>query len=78
MAAGLLLNHVRRRFVNRFENKGSPIAEEMLRQIALHYRVEKSGLGKGASVRLAARREHAAPAVAALKPWLEAQISRIP
>ena len=28
--------------------------------------------------RLAARREHAAPIIAALKPWLEAQRSRIP
>ena len=29
-------------------------------------------------VRAAARREHSAPVVAALKPWLEAQLSRIP
>ncbi len=29
-------------------------------------------------MRLAARREHSAPVVAALKPWLEAQLSRIP
>jgi len=29
------------------------------------------------AVRLAARREHAAPIIAALKPWLEAQLSRI-
>jgi hypothetical protein len=27
--------HVRRRFVRRFESDGSPIAEEMMRQIAL-------------------------------------------
>jgi len=60
--------HVRRRFVKRFESDGSPIAEEMLRQIALN----------DAAVRLAARREHAAPIIAALKPWLEAQLSRIP
>ena len=70
--------HVRRRFVKRFENEGSPIAEEMLRQIALLYQVEKTVRGKEASVRLAARREHAAPIIAALKPWLEAQLSRIP
>jgi len=29
-------------------------------------------------VRLAARREHSGPIVATLKPWLEAQLSRIP
>lgn len=70
--------HVRRRFVKRFESDGSPIAEEMLRQIALLYQIEKSVRGKEAAVRLAARREHAAPIIAALKPWLEAQLSRIP
>lgn len=70
--------HVRRRFVKRFENDGSPIAEEMPRQIALLYQVEKSVRGKDPAVRLAARCEHAAPIVAALKPWLEAQLSHIP
>ena len=70
--------HVRRRFVKRFENEGSPIAEEMLRQIALLYRIEKSVRGQDAVVRLAARREHAAPIITALKPWLEAQLSRTP
>jgi hypothetical protein len=61
-----------------FENEGSPIAEEMLRQIALLYQVEKTVRGKDAAVRLAAQREHSAPIIAALKPWLEAQLSRIP
>ena len=32
----------------------------------------------GARVRLAARRGHAAPIIAALKPWLETRLSRIP
>jgi hypothetical protein len=70
--------HVRRRFVKRFENERSPIAEEMLRQIALLYQVEKSARGKEPFLRLAARREHAAAVVTALKPWREAQLSRIP
>lgn len=70
--------HVRRRFVKRFESDRSPIAEEMLRRIAALYRVEDSVRGKPPAVRLAARREHAAPIIAALKPWLEAQLSRIP
>jgi hypothetical protein len=34
--------------------------------------------GKDAAVRLAARREHAAPVIAARKPWPEAQLARIP
>ena len=42
------------------------------------YQIKKSVRGKQAAVRLAARCEHAAPIIAALKPWLEAQISRIP
>ncbi len=70
--------HVRRRFVKRFESDRSPIAEEMLRQIALLYQIEKTVRGKAAEVRLVARREHSAPIIAALKPWLEAQLSRIP
>lgn len=70
--------HVRRRFVKRFENEGSPIAEEMLRQIALLYQVEKTVRGKDPALRLAARRDHSAPVIAALKPWLEAKLSRIP
>ena len=64
--------------MKRLENEGSPIAEEMLRRIATLYGVEKSVRGKDPAVRLAARRAHAAPIIAALKPWLEAQLSRIP
>jgi hypothetical protein len=37
--------HVRRRFVKRFENEGSSIAEEMLRQIAALYQFEKTVRG---------------------------------
>ncbi|WP_422073197.1 IS66 family transposase [Tranquillimonas rosea] len=70
--------HVRRRFVKRFENEGSPITEEMLRRIAALYGIEKAVRGKDPAVRLAARREHAAPIIGALKPWLETQLSSIP
>ena len=62
--------HVRRRFVKHFENEGSPIAEEMLRQIAALYGIEKIVRGREAAIRLAARRDHSAPIIAALKPWL--------
>jgi transposase len=70
--------HVRRRFVKRMESDGSPIAEEALRQIAELYAIEKSVRGLPPAVRLAARKELAAPIIAAFRPWLEAQLSRIP
>jgi len=70
--------HVRRRFVKRLENDGSPIAEEMLKRIALIYRVEKEVRGQDPEIRLKARRAHTAPVIEALKPWLETQLSRIP
>ncbi|MCL7466835.1 transposase [Phaeovulum sp. NW3] len=59
-------SHVRRRFIKRFESDGSPIAEEMLRQIALLYQIEKTVRGNGPGDRLVARREHAAPIIVAL------------
>ena len=70
--------HVRRRFVKRLENDGSPIAQEALRQIAALYAIETAVRGKAADVRLAARRDLAAPIIAAFRPWLEAQLSRLP
>jgi hypothetical protein len=70
--------HVRRRFVKRLENDASPIAEQALRQIAELYAIEASVRGCAPDVRLAARTELAAPIVAAFRPWLEAQLSRIP
>lgn len=70
--------HVRRRFVKRLDHDGSPIAEEALRQIAALYAIEASVRGLGPDARLAARRELLAPIVAAFRPWLEAQLSRIP
>jgi Transposase IS66 family len=55
----------------------SPIAEAAVRQIAALYGVEATVGGSSPEVRLAARREHSAPIIAALKPWLEKQLSRI-
>lgn len=68
----------RRRFVKRLEKDGSPIAEEALRQIAELYAIEKSVRGLPADARLAAQRELSAPIIAAFRPWLEAQLLRIP
>ena len=70
--------HVRRRFVKPVQSDGSPVAEEALRRIALLYAVEAQMRGKAPDVRLAARRAASAPVVIALKPWLEAQLSRLP
>jgi transposase len=70
--------HVRRRFVKRMESDGSPIATEILRRIALLYQIEATVRGQPPEARLTARQEHAAPVIAAFKPWLEAQLSRIP
>ncbi len=70
--------HVRRRFVKRLETDGSPIAEGALRQIAGLYAIEASVRGRAPETRLAARKELSAPIVAAFRPWLEAQLSRIP
>lgn len=70
--------HVRRRFVKRLETDGSPIAEQALRQIAGLYAIEKSVRGHAPEIRLAARRTLATPIATAFRPWLEAQLSRIP
>lgn len=70
--------HVRRRFVKRMESDGSLIAEEVLRRIALLYQIEATVRGQPPEARLAARQAHAAPVIAAFKPWLEAQLSRLP
>jgi transposase len=70
-------SHLRRRFVKQMQNTRSPVAEAALRQIAALYAVEAGVRGAPPQVRLAARREHAAPVVAALKPWFEKQLSLV-
>ena len=70
--------HVRRRFVKRLQSDGSPIAEEALRQIRQLYAVEASVRGLAPEIRLAARQELSKPILTAFRPWLEAQLSRIP
>lgn len=55
----------------------APIAEAAVHQIAALYAVERTVRGSSPEVRLAARREHSAPIIAAQKPWLEKQLSMI-
>jgi transposase len=50
----------------------------MLRRVSALCGVEKAVRGHFSAVRLAARCEHAAPIIAALKSWIKAQLSRIP
>lgn len=71
-------SHLRRRFVREVKATGSPVAETALAQIAALYRIEAEVRGAAPEIRLAARREKATPIVAALKPWFEAQLSKLP
>jgi hypothetical protein len=64
--------------VKRLENDGSPIAGQALRQIAELYAIEASVRAHAPETRLAARTKLAAPIIVAFRPWLEAQLSRIP
>jgi len=70
-------SHLRRRFVKLVRNTKSPIAEAAVRQIATLYAVDAMVRGASPAVRLAARKEHSAPIVAALKLWFEKQLSVI-
>jgi transposase len=70
-------SHLRRRFVKLVRNQKSPVADAALRPLGALYAVEARVRGASPELRLAARREHSAPIVAALKPWLEKQLSMI-
>jgi len=70
-------SHLRRRFVKQMRNTHSPVAEAAARQIAALYAVEASVRGAPPAGRLAARREQSAPIIAAMKPWLEKQLSLV-
>ncbi|MEY9104526.1 hypothetical protein ABH999_000722 [Bradyrhizobium yuanmingense] len=58
-------------------NSKSPIAEVSVRHIAQLYAIEARVRGSSPGIRLAARRKHSLPMVAALKPWFEKQLSMI-
>ncbi len=70
-------SHLRRRFVKLVRNSKSPITEAAVRQIAQLYAIESAVRGLSPDIRLAARKEHSLPIVAALKPWFEKQLSMI-
>ncbi|MCA1371891.1 IS66 family transposase [Bradyrhizobium sp. BRP14] len=70
-------SHLRRRFVKQMRNTKSPIAETAVRQIAALYAIEAMVRGATPDVRCAARQQHSAPIIEALKPWFEKQLSMI-
>jgi transposase len=70
--------HVRRKFYELHEATGSPIAAEALRRIAALYAIEDSIGGQPADQRRIVRDRDARPLVAAMKPWFEQELGRIP
>ncbi|WP_247486129.1 IS66 family transposase, partial [Bradyrhizobium sp. 193] len=70
-------SHLRRRFVKLARNSKSPIADAAIRHIAQLYAIEAMVRGSSPDIRLAARREHSLPIIAALKTWFEKQLSMI-
>ena len=69
--------HSRRRFHEIAEAGPAPIAAETLRRIAALYAVEAEIRGSDQEARRAARQARSRPIVEALRPWLEAQLSRV-
>jgi transposase len=70
--------HARRKFYEFHQATGSPIAAEALRRITELYAVEKDIRGQPAEVRRRKRQADSRPLIEAMKPWLEAQLGRIP
>jgi hypothetical protein len=70
--------HTRRKFYEVHEATASPIAAEALRRIAELYAVEDTIRGQSAAARQIARHAKSLPLVEAMKPWLEAELVRVP
>jgi transposase len=70
--------HARRKFFDVHEATGSPIAAEALRRIAELYAIEVSIRGRTAEQRQQVRDVRTRPLIDAMKPWLEAELPRIP
>jgi hypothetical protein len=70
--------HTRRKFYEVHQATGSPIAAEALRRIGELYAVEDRIRGRSAELRRMVRSELAKPVIDTLKPWMEAELHRIP
>lgn len=70
--------HTRRKFYEIAKGDGSPIALEAVRRIAELYAIEAKIRGRSPAERLALRRLNSRQMTDAFKPWLEAQLMRVP
>ncbi|EDP64457.1 probable insertion sequence transposase protein [alpha proteobacterium BAL199] len=70
-------SHARRKFYEIAEAGHAPVAEEALRRIAALYAVEAEIRGSDPQTRHAERQARSRPLVEDLRPWLEAQLSRL-
>nr|WP_278450249.1 IS66 family transposase [Brevundimonas diminuta] len=70
--------HARRKFYEIAEATSSPVAVEALRRIGELYAIEAQVRGQSAALRKAARQESSRPLVAALRTWLERELTRLP
>jgi transposase len=70
--------HARRKFYDVQQATGSPIAAEALRRIADLYAIETAIRGQTAAIRQSTRQAKSLPLVAAMKAWLETQLTHIP
>ncbi len=70
--------HAKRNFYEFYQATGAPIAAEALRRIAELYAVEKRIRGQPAETRRTVRQSASGPFIAAMKPWLEDQLRRLP
>jgi hypothetical protein len=69
--------HLRRPFYEVAKGGATPLAAEALVRIAALYAIEAKIRGQSAAARRAARQAQAAPLVAELKSWFEAQLARV-
>ena len=71
-------SHLRRKFFDLAKAGSAPIASEALRRIAELYAVEADIRGKDAAARLAARQARSGPLIEDFKPWIDAQLAKLP
>jgi transposase len=69
--------HLRRHFYDIAKGGAAPLADEALVRIAALYAIEAKIRGHSAAMRQAVRQAEAAPLVAELKGWFEAQLARV-
>jgi hypothetical protein len=71
------LGHARRKLVDLVRAKGSPIASEGVRQIAVLYRIERRIYGLLPAERLAVRQKEAVPLLNDLRTWLTERLTQV-